>query len=108
MGFSRKHATCLGEKNKIIGLAGPGSKLSPDRGPEGGGVAGTLRPAPRSSSLLRSTFVGSLHVLFVKHQVVALHCSRVELQPENHFPLRGPLALVVAFNLNKTKTTTLI
>lgn len=31
------------------------------------------------------TFVGRLQVLLLKHQVVALHCSRVELQPENDF-----------------------
>lgn len=50
-----------------------------------------------------STFVGSLHILLVKHQVVALHCSRVELQPENNFTLRGDVTLVITFDL-KEKT----
>lgn len=50
---------------------------------------------------MESTFVGRLHVFFFKHQVVALHCSRVELQPENNFPYGGDVTLVVAFNLEK-------
>lgn len=35
----------------------------------------------------RLTFIGRLQVLLLKHQVVALHCSRVELEPENDFTL---------------------
>ena len=44
------------------------------------------------------TFVGTLHILFLKHEVVALHCSRVELQPEDDVPLGGA-TLMIAFDL---------
>lgn len=50
---------------------------------------------------MESTFVGRLHVFLLKHQVVALHRSRVELQPENNFPNGGDVTLVVAFDLEK-------
>lgn len=44
------------------------------------------------------TFVGTLHILFLKHEVVALHCSRVELQPEDDVPFGGA-TLMIAFDL---------
>ena len=52
------------------------------------------------------TLVGGLHVFLVEGQAVALHCSRVELQAEDHLALRRHVALVVAFDLlEKTNTT---
>lgn len=51
----------------------------------------------------RSTFVGSLHVLFFKHQVVTLYCSRVKLHPENNLTLWSHLTFMIAFNLRETK-----
>lgn len=53
----------------------------------------------------RSTFVGSLHVLFFKHQVVTLYCSRVKLHPENNLTLWSHLTFMIAFNLQETKQT---
>lgn len=53
----------------------------------------------------RSTFVGSLHVLFFKHQVVTLYCSRVKLHPENNLTLGSHLTFMIAFNLQETKQT---
>lgn len=60
-------------------------------------------PPPPHTPTNRSTFVGCLQVLFLKHQVVALHCSRVELQPENNFTFRRCITFVIAFNLQKTQ-----
>lgn len=53
----------------------------------------------------RSTFVGSLHVLFFKHQVVTLYRSRVKLHPENNLTLWSHLTFMIAFNLQETKQT---
>lgn len=60
-------------------------------------------PPPPHTPTNRSTFVGCLQVLFLKHQVVALHCSRVELQPENNFTFRRCITFVIAFNLQRTQ-----
>ena len=46
-----------------------------------------------------STFASVLHVLLLKHEVEALHGSRVELESEDDLPFWGDLALVVAFHL---------
>lgn len=49
----------------------------------------------------RHTFVSILHVFLFKHQVVTLHCSRVELQPENNLPLWIDVTFMIAFNLQR-------
>lgn len=98
------YVTCLG-KQDYWSLSAK-SKLNPDWAPRNAakskGVALNLwRVETCSWVFFRSTFVGSLHVLFFKHQVVALHCSRVELQPENNFTLRRNVTLVITFNLKE-------